>query len=132
MLVLTLEMRRGWFVSHPPCIRKPHGEPPKRVTSLALIPRARHSTRHAHPFFPASSFAIIASLELASPATERRAKGMKRATRQQSLSRGNSRKQTRRGLVDGGQGLSSRDDERRDHRCTTPSRWFRTRRDYAH
>lgn len=50
--LLTLEMRRGWCVSHPPCMRKPQGDPPKRVTSLALIPR-RHppgtSTRASVP-----------------------------------------------------------------------------------
>lgn len=34
---LTLEMRRGWCRSWPPCMRKPQGEPPSRVTSLALI-----------------------------------------------------------------------------------------------
>lgn len=46
---LTLEMRRGWCVSQPPCMRKPQGDPPKRVTSLALIPcrHRRSSTTRA-------------------------------------------------------------------------------------
>lgn len=50
-------------MSHPPCMRKPQGDPPKRVTSLALIPRRQPALRrHAHPFFPAyASYLRIAS-----------------------------------------------------------------------
>lgn len=56
---LTLEMRRGWCVSHPPCMRKPQGDPPKRVTSLALIPRQQPASRHPPTrasVFPAYTF----------------------------------------------------------------------------
>ena len=31
-------MRSGWCWSQPPCMRKPQGEPPVRLTSLAVIP----------------------------------------------------------------------------------------------
>lgn len=46
-------------MSQPPCMRKPQGDPPKRVTSLALIPR-RHP-RSSSSSTRASGFSRVAS-----------------------------------------------------------------------
>lgn len=44
---LTRDILTGWPTSAPPCIRKPHGDPPSKTISLVLM----MSSLHARDFF---------------------------------------------------------------------------------
>lgn len=37
--LLTLDILSGWLRSAPPCMRKPHGEPPSKTTSRVVMVR---------------------------------------------------------------------------------------------
>jgi hypothetical protein len=42
-ILLTRDILRGWPTSAPPCMRNPHGDPPSKTISLALIVSSLHS-----------------------------------------------------------------------------------------